>query len=313
MKKTINYLGITNFLLCFSSFIFFLFVWNNRLKDPVYAANEDSNPSTYEQTPLNRFQLNNRFRELHPGEQILIDSMDRSSLASSLYESRKSAYQADSDDLVKTLDFMTIIMLLGVFILFYKPHEIEIPIIHIKLPDKLFYLVIPIVILYLFFQLALVMNATIDSRMVLETMADHMETIGNKRVSYYYSDARTLVDQGLVDSWCTWYYDVFEGGRNGKLHQNNAKFMLFGFFGTLWGLSQAICLNLISSYYQSYKRVYFSGPLVLFSIFLFFGWSWNTLAWYPHCADLLVWIWGISALGVGLWELYTWFSQTKKE
>ncbi|MGV3612063.1 MAG: hypothetical protein ACO1N0_13985 [Fluviicola sp.] len=251
---------------------------------------------------------NNNLRDLQPGEQKLIDTLDKSSLAKWLYDSRISAYKADSADLVRTLDFMTITMLLGIFILFYRPHEIEIPIVRIKLPDKLFYLVIPIVVLYLFFQLGLVMNATIDTRIILEIMTDHIETIDSKRVSYYYSNARTLVDQGLVDSWCTWYYDIFEGGRNGHLHQNNAKVMLFGFFGSLWGLSQAICLNLISSYYRTYKRLYLCGPLMLFSAFLFFGWAHNTLAWYPYCADLLCWIWGIATAGVGLWGIYTWFS-----
>lgn len=307
MKKPINYLGIISFLLCVSGFIYFLYLYSHPKQGQLLAIHTRENSSEYMYEHLDSHSVNSKLLKLAPGEQALVDSLDKSSLAKWLYDSRVSAYKADSDDLVRTLDFMTLTMLLGIFILFYRPNEIEIPIVRIKLPDKLFYLVIPIVILYLFFQLALVMNATIDARIMLEIVTDHIETVGNQRVSYYYSNARTLVDQGLIDSWCTWYYDIFHGGRNGHLHQGNASFMLFGFFGSLWGLCQAICLNLISSYYKSYKRLYLSGPLVLLSIFLFFGWAQNTIAWYPHCADLLCWIWGIATIGVGLWETYAYF------
>jgi hypothetical protein len=305
MNKPHNYFRIAGFAVFLSGFVWFLIVWCFPGSFEQKSAREvRTYPAVFMEEHIHDFTAPDTIRPLLREKQEWLDTINGRDLVQDIYKSRTDFYTTANGNLMMVLDLLLVSMLLGVFILFYRPKELEIPLVKITLPDKLFYLVIPVGIVYLFFRLGLAMNAAIDSRLVLEAMTDHMETLDGTRISYYYSNARTLVDQGLVDAWCTWYYDIFEGGRKGELHQKNASWMLFGCFGTMWGLSQAVCLNLISAYHKEYKRTWLSVLLMLFSVSVFFGWATGTMAWYPHSADLLAWIWGVSALGTGLWELY---------
>lgn len=225
-------------------------------------------------------------------------------LISQIYSSREEAYHSTSEKLSNVLFSLVVLTVVGIFILFFKPELLEIPVIKLALPDKLFFIIIPIVIVYFWIRLGLLMNASIDSRLVLESMTDTIETIGPHRVSYYHSNSRTLVDQGFVDTWCTYYYDVFDGGANKDRHFENARIVLFGFFGTFWGLTLATCFCLVTTFYEIHRNALLSILLISFSGFMLAGWTINMIAWYPHFAGLAVWTWGVALIAVLLWNIF---------
>jgi hypothetical protein len=225
-------------------------------------------------------------------------------LIDSLYENRSLQYQSASESMRHILEVLLVILVISLFILFFQPKEVEVPIVSFTLPDKLFYIVIPVAIVYLYFQLGLSMNASIDSRMVLEIMTDEIERADTMRVAYYYSNARTLVDGGLIDSWCAWHYDVFNGGRMGPLHQVNAFGILFLWFGTFLGLLFSVCLLLISVFHEKYQNRILSNLLFLVAIGGFFMWSMSMMAWYQHAAFLIAWMWGAALLSLIAWQRF---------
>ncbi|MCW3071204.1 MAG: hypothetical protein JWO44_1094 [Bacteroidetes bacterium] len=311
--KISNYIGNINLLVCIICFLLsFAFAscyyYNLQTK---YAGNEvEKNPQDFLNKKFGNFLVKEEpLQLLIPAKQSFLEtsSTDTSQireLIKGIYSNRETAYRSSADGLITVLYMLMVLVVIGLFILFYKPKELEVPLINITIPDKLFYVVIPIVIVYLFFQLGLKMSAAIDSRLVLESMTDSIETIGSQRVSYYHSNARTFVDQGLVDAWCTWYYNIFQGGRNPGLHQWNAFGLLFCFFGTFVGLTQAACLNLISAYHAAYKNRILSITLVIVAYISFVMWSFSLAAWYQHSAFLIAWIWGATVVSVFLWNRY---------
>jgi hypothetical protein len=232
------------------------------------------------------------------------DTTRISNLIEDIYARRLSQYETFTGKMNRILDVLLVMLVVSLFILFYQPTEVEVPIVKFILPDKLFYVIVPLAIVYLYFQLGLTLNAAIDSRLVLETMTDNMEIIGSERVSYYHSNARTLVDQGLIDSWCTWHYNIFKGGRMQSLHEKNAFGILFFWFGTFLGLILATCQILISVYYEKYNNRILSIILNIAANWGFLIWSLSLIAWYQHSAFLVSWMWGVSLLSIFFWNNY---------
>jgi hypothetical protein len=136
-------------------------------------------------------------------------------------------------------------------------------------------------------------------------MSDNRETVLPDRVSYYYSDARTLVDQGFVDAWCTWHYDIFEGGRQESHHGRNAAAVLFGFFGIFLGLTIGNCLALISSYFERFRNLVLCILLIVAGAYqTFFKWTQSMLSWYPHSGVFFSCMWGAALTALLLWMLF---------
>jgi len=233
---------------------------------------------------------------------VTSDSDKVNLLKAHLYQNREASYQSLKTSLVSNMGLMLVLLVLGLYILFYKPKEIHVPIVNLILPDKLFYVVIPFAILYMMFQFQLTLNAAIDTRLILETMADDLEQIGNGQVSYYYSNARNLVDQGLIDTWCTWYYNIFDGGTHANTHQSIAFLVLFGFYGVFFGLIFATCLNLIMSYSKANYNKTLAFLLIFTALINVVIWSLSLVAWFNHAALFMAWIWLVALIAVFIWN-----------
>ncbi|ASS49264.1 MAG: hypothetical protein A3D31_03940 [Candidatus Fluviicola riflensis] len=138
--------------------------------------------------------------------------------------------------------------------------------------------------------------------MILETMTDDLEHIGGYQVEYYYSNARNLVDHGFIDTWCTYYYDVFSDGINVGSHEKVSFLVLFGFYGVFFGLTFATCLNLIVTYSKANYNKTLSLFLLFTAVVTILTWSFGLIAWYHHAALLMTWIWLVALIAVFIWN-----------
>lgn len=223
-------------------------------------------------------------------------------LKAQLYQKREGAYQSQKTSLVTNLSLMLVLLVLGMYVLFYKPTQLHIPIVNLDLPDKLFYVVIPMAIAYSMFQFQLTLNAAIDSRMILELMTDDLEHIGTYQVTYFHSNARNLVDQGLIDTWCTYYYKIFDEGMHKGSHQSISFLVLFGFYGVFFGLIFATCLNIIVTYAKANYNKILSAFLLFNAVLTILTWSFGIIAWYNHTALFMTWIWLVALIAVYIWN-----------
>lgn len=218
-------------------------------------------------------------------------------LMSTLYENRQSTYQTNKSDLKTVLIWLFFGLLLAARIIFTKPLEIDIPIVNFKIPISLFYVFMPVVFIYLWVQFGLHLTAAIDSRMVLEQLTDQIEVVDGKAVSYYFSNARTFVDQGYVDFWCTYFYNVFKGGVNNEIHNRVAFSGLFIIYGSIMGVIHAVCL-LLTVFNQNSKLRVLLNVLVLGTLTFC---SYLLVTWYQHAAFLIAWIWGVALICLVVW------------
>jgi hypothetical protein len=264
----------------------------------------ESRDQSYSENKFGYF-LTNTIEEKDKIRPPVLDSVQQLKaigLKEQLYEKREGAYASQKTSLVANLSLMLVLLVLGMYVLFYKPVQLHIPIVNLDLPDKLFYVVIPMAIAYVMFQFQLTLNAAIDSRMILESMTDDLELIDGYQVDYYYSNARNLVDQGLIDTWCTYYYNVFEGGTNQGSHSKIAFLVLFGFYGVFFGLTFATCLNLIVTYAKINYNKTLSFFLLFTAVVTILTWSFGLIAWYHHSALLMSWIWLVALIAVYIWN-----------
>lgn len=254
------------------------------------------------------FHQQNGFPPLLEDQAYLGGAMNDSTYASNLLQSsfngRKANYEKSAGNLRIISEILLVLSVIALLILFFRPKELSMPIIHVKIPDVLLYLFVPAGICYFWYQFSLTFNAAHDSRLVLELMTDHQETFGNQRLHYYYSNARNLVDQGIIDTWCTYYYDIFEGGVNGASHQGYGRGVLFSIYGVFWGLMHAVTFILLFYFYELKKKVKLIWLLWWTVTSTLIIATYGFIEWYPHSALLFSSVWAIALTSIFFWSYF---------
>lgn len=220
-----------------------------------------------------------------------------------IYNHRYEHYQNTNKSMSNILQLMAALMLIGLLILFYRPKYLKIPILNIEMPRSLMYLSASIGLVYLWLQFGLTLNAGIDSRLALHFMTLLRENIGDFEVAYVFSDTNTLLDRGVVDAWCTYYYDVMAKGLNGESHAILSFFGLFVIYGTLWGVIHATCFILLITYYEI-KKAWIILLLLIIAVALFFISDYSFFDEFKHATLLLSWTWGIASTCLILWYFF---------
>ncbi len=220
---------------------------------------------------------------------------NRKAIIDSFFASRLSDYLQDQEKLSDFLSTLSILMMFGLLLLYYNPAEVNLPFLSTPLPHNLVCLVIVGGLIYYWVNFALLMMAAIDSRMVLEFAIDSMEASFKTPINHYYSQSRILLDQGFIDPWCTYYYDIFKSGFDHGKHLKNSRFFLFfiyvPFLGSVVGTSIAVALNLFKR-----KPNILSLSIVVTACATISATSNGMLNWYKHAAFFYAGIWAFAAV-----------------
>lgn len=220
-----------------------------------------------------------------------------------LFPSRLADYKEDLGKMANLQQYMMIFLVIGLLMLFYRPKVIKIPMVGLDIPDTLVFVFVIGGSLYTWANFSLLNMSTLDSRMVLESMTDKIEFSEGQQINHYYSNARVLLDQGLNDAWCTYYYDIFAGGDNPEKHKTNAAFFLFGiyttFLGTLLGTALTLCITLVQRRGTFLSYALFSA--ILFSLASI---SYQMLQWFKYSGLFYVCIWATATVFMLVWGLF---------
>ncbi len=238
-----------------------------------------------------------------------------------IVDQRIDKYNAELENLENSLLNLVALTVLGLLLVLYHPEKIEIPFLSISIPQTLIYFTVIFGILYIWQNLGLELNASIDSRLFLYEAMQEMGSVEfYDCLKYTGNPGHILADNGIVDNWCSFYFGIFNGGEEIRTlpkwlewMKNRDSFIsafeglgLFGLFGTLFGLAYGICFTAIlelGKHAGKMKRA--SKILLIFTMLLLFfaNFAWVSkhyyaalfTAYYWLCAGLfLIWwqIWG---------------------
>lgn len=221
-------------------------------------------------------------------------------LLKELFEYRLIDYKEDQLKLSGMLQFIMVLLIICILMLFYQPRSLNIPIIGIEIPDMLVYLFVMAGTIYLWVNFTLIMMSTIDSRMTLEFMTDFIEENSEFTTTHYYSNARLLLDQGFTDPWCTYYHNIFENGIHQEDHKKNAWFFLYGIYAPFFGIFYGAVLALGINYFT--KKMSFIRFLPFcFVFFSLASTSLGLLKWFEYSAFFFAAMWSVATVFMILW------------
>ncbi len=218
------------------------------------------------------------------------DPAKREAIIKDFFDTRLADYQEDRAKLSVFLKTLSVLVIFGWLLLYYDPQEVTLPFLSTAIPQKLVALVIVLAMAYFWVNFGLLMMSTIDSRMVLEFAVDHMEASLNSPINHYYSKSRVLLDQGFIDPWCTYYYDVFKSGFDQAKHHKQGMFFLFMIYAPLLGLvvgvAVTVALNLLVQ-----RPNLLTLALLAIVCFIISASSAGMVGWYEHSAFFYAGVW----------------------
>jgi hypothetical protein len=239
--------------------------------------------------------------------ELVLDSTDFKQLLDKLIEKRSDNYRKNLEELHELIQLLVAFLILAVLIIFYDPAQVNLPVVNIAIPNRLFHPSIAIGLVYMWMQFGLFMNASIDDRLALTHLIRHVETFDNHHVSYAYSALNNMVDMGLIDIWSHWFYKLFGNSHHNEMHDFLAGCGLFVIYSFFWAMIHATTLILISILYRKTSEKGQSWlVLVLFFIamILFVMSNFAFLFEFKHSGYLMATMWGMVALIIFVWMRY---------
>lgn len=221
-----------------------------------------------------------------------------------LFAERKSDYDTALSRLTVNHQFTAVFLVLGLMILIYRPKNIRVPLVGTDIPESLVYVFTLFGTIYLWSNLGLLLISTIDSRLVLENLSDLIDQeMGG--VSYYYSGSRTLLDQGFVDTWTTYYFDIFKDSPSYdcKEHRKTAGFMLFTVYAPMYGTALAASLG-ISFRAVREKFSVLVWLALAFNLLMLIGGTVQILHRINYANDFFAWVWLSCGGALTLWFFF---------
>lgn len=179
-----------------------------------------------------------------------------------LIDERKQDYITNNENLTLLTQLLTAFLVLGALILFYNPNEFQMPFIEVRIPATLFHLFIAFGMVYLWIQFGLALNTGVDGRLALNFLIKDAEHFDSHTVSASFSEVHTLIDKGIIDAWCQWYYRIFDTKTHGSFHDIVSWIGLYIVYGGFWGAIHATAIMLSTTIYEK-KRNQPGGKLLL--------------------------------------------------
>jgi hypothetical protein len=169
-----------------------------------------------------------------------------------LFDSYYEFYRGKVADLYANMKITLLFCIIGI-VLIRRTGDIEVPAISVKIPVKIFYLIVPACLCYYWLHFGFVLHDCISSRIELVKLlqAEYLVTHNISNVnSISFQEYITLTkivslkDTGLLDTWFMFYYpDLFP--LPDKIH--TAKIiprLVMAMFGSLYGISHGFTLGL---------------------------------------------------------------------
>ena len=222
-----------------------------------------------------------------------------------IYANRIANYKENSQKLSSIIQFMSGMLIVGLLMLFFRPKSLQLPVVSINIPDTLLYLAVPIGLVYLWLQFGLMLNSGIDSRLALQHMTELLEfnEETNESVSYFYSNANNFSDNGIIDTWCNYYYKVFKEGDINEGHEWLGIFGLFGIYGVFIALIFSVTLLLIAEF-KLIKKVNGIWVLYIFCAAMFLLSSGAFIGEFLHAYLFISFVWLLVGILVLIWTIY---------
>jgi len=224
-------------------------------------------------------------------------------LLKELYKSRVSDYRDNNGRISTLTQLLAALVALGLYLLFYKPNQVQVPIISLKLPNELIHIFVVIGIIYVWIQLGLAINSGIDSRLALHQMTLILESLGRYRVAYAYSDAHTFVDNGILDTWFNFYHEIFKDGLALSEQNYLARFGLFAIIGVFWAVIHSTCITVSASFWVR-KKGFLTTTLFILAMAALGLADIAFVAEFKYASFLFAWIWTLVVAAILWWNIY---------
>lgn len=221
-----------------------------------------------------------------------------------LIDVRKADYISNNENLNLLTQLLVAFLILGALILFYDPDEFQMPFIEVTIPATLFHLFIAFGMVYLWVQFGLALNTGVDGRLSLNQLILEYENSGGSRINSSFSEIHTLIDKGIIDAWCHWYYHVFDSRSHGTFHDVISWIGLYVVYGGFWGAIHAVALMLSTTIYEK-KRNKRGGKLLLLlfilTTLLLVAAGVTFIVEFPHASRLIAATWLIATFILIYW------------
>ncbi|GAB5416643.1 MAG: hypothetical protein Crog4KO_21310 [Crocinitomicaceae bacterium] len=221
-----------------------------------------------------------------------------------LIDVRKENYTSNNENLNLLTQLLVAFLVLGALILFYDPDEFQMPFIEVTIPATLFHIFIAFGMVYLWIQFGLSLNTGVDGRLSLHYLIQEYETSAGSNLSPAFSEVHTLIDKGIIDAWCHWYYHVFDMRTHGTFHDIISWMGLYIVYGGFWGAIHAIAIMLSTTIYEK-KRNKRGGKLLLtlfiLTMVLLVAAGVTFIVEFPHASRLISVTWIFAAVILVYW------------
>jgi hypothetical protein len=224
-----------------------------------------------------------------------------------VFDHRLEKYRKTSDQVSGTLVNMVILVALGILLLFYRPGEIDVPFMKLKVPEGITFLFVIFGCLYLWQNFGLLMNDAITTRISLGEL-EKMQTTNGIKLQSLYTASSDLGDNAILDNWCGYFFDIFSQKQTVSLRtfQMLSLFQmlgLFGIFGVLFGLVYAVCFASIielSDIVSAGRSLLLL--LLLFALALMVSANVIWVNKHPYAYYFSAWYWLVAAVALWLWH-----------
>ncbi len=238
-------------------------------------------------------------KEISPDKRI-----ERKEFLMHVIEERKSDYISNNANITLLTQLLTAFLVLGVLILFYDPTEFQMPFVEVTIPATLFHLFIGFGMVYLWIQFGLALNTGVDGRLALHFLIQEVEQVDGNHLSIAYSEVHTLIDKGIIDAWCHWYYRIFDLRTHGRFHDFISWIGLYLVYGGFWGAIHAVAIMLSTTIYEK-KRSKRGGKLILLlfiaTLILLVAATVTFIVEFEHASRLIAVSWFINILILFYW------------
>ncbi|MCR9172352.1 MAG: hypothetical protein NXI10_07680 [bacterium] len=221
-----------------------------------------------------------------------------------LIEVRKADYISNNENLNLLTQLLVAFLILGALILFYDPEEFQMPFIEVTIPATLFHLFIAFGMVYLWVQFGLSLNTGVDGRLSLNQLITEYELAKGVNINPSFSEIHTLIDKGIIDAWCHWYYHVFDMRSHGPFHDVISWIGLYVVYGGFWGAIHAVAIMLSTTIYEK-KKDNTGGKLLLIlfilTMLLLVAAGITFIVEFPHASRLISVSWIIATFILIYW------------